>query len=234
MFVSARPIRKSLRWRLPCLLLSAVGLLPLGAARAQEPDYEAVGERLIEAVKARELTPEQAVAMMGELARVRFAARLRKACHDRDDRDERGIERRSRENGERGARDRKPDPWARYRATEKRLRAAVEGGRVSVEDARARLEAMRREMGERGARDRGPDPDAGYRAVVEHLRAAVKAGKISAGEAERRLAEIRKREAYLRKVRARLEAMVESGELTEAEAKIKMEAIKRRAASRSF
>lgn len=57
-------------------LLCALGFAPLGAAFAQEPDFEAVGARLVEAVKAGELTREQAAAMMGELARARFAQRL--------------------------------------------------------------------------------------------------------------------------------------------------------------
>lgn len=90
MIVSSSPMVATPHWLRVALLLCAVGLLPLGLTYAQEPDYEAVGERLIEAVKEGELTREQATAMMGELARVWFAERLRVACQERDEDD--GIE----------------------------------------------------------------------------------------------------------------------------------------------
>jgi hypothetical protein len=58
------------------ILGCAMVFLPPSLTSAQEPDYEAVGDRLIEAVEEGELTPEQAEAMMGALARDRFARRL--------------------------------------------------------------------------------------------------------------------------------------------------------------
>lgn len=66
-------------WLYTGVLVSAVFLLSSGIAVAMEPDYEAVGARLIEAVEAEELTPRQAVAMMGVLARARFMERLQAA-----------------------------------------------------------------------------------------------------------------------------------------------------------
>jgi len=51
-------------------------ILSCGIAHAGQPDFEAVGTRLIEAVQAGELTPEQAKAMMGALACVSFEERL--------------------------------------------------------------------------------------------------------------------------------------------------------------
>jgi polyhydroxyalkanoate synthesis regulator phasin len=50
-------------------------LLPV-VAQAQEPDYEAVGDRLLEAVEEGELSPAQAKAMMAALAAARFEERL--------------------------------------------------------------------------------------------------------------------------------------------------------------
>lgn len=57
-------------------LLGALVLLPWGLAGAGEPDYEAVSDRLLKAVASGELSPEQAEAMMGKLAKVRFAERV--------------------------------------------------------------------------------------------------------------------------------------------------------------
>lgn len=91
MIVSQQPIPAS-RWAIAVILLSAVGLLPLGVASAQDPDYEAVANRLIEAVEEGELTAAQAEAMMGALARARFAERLAAARsheeHDEHEHDE--------------------------------------------------------------------------------------------------------------------------------------------------
>jgi beta-lactamase regulating signal transducer with metallopeptidase domain len=72
MIVSNNPLVKAPRW-LPVLALL---LLPLGVAVAQEPDYEAVGTRLLKAVERGELSASQAKSMMGELARARFGERL--------------------------------------------------------------------------------------------------------------------------------------------------------------
>lgn len=67
------------RWLAPLLVLAAPW------ASAQEPDYEAVGDRLLEAVEGGELSAEQAKAMMGALASQRFAERLAGLEHDEDD-----------------------------------------------------------------------------------------------------------------------------------------------------
>ncbi|MCA8922308.1 MAG: hypothetical protein KDD82_10895 [Planctomycetes bacterium] len=75
MIVSNRASTSSPRWLRACVLVG-LGLLPLGGVQAQEPDYEAVGDRLLRAVEEGELSPEQAKAMMGALASQRFAERL--------------------------------------------------------------------------------------------------------------------------------------------------------------
>jgi len=58
--------------------LSVVTLvaIPVDGARAQGPDFEAVGSRLLRAVSDGELSPHQAREMMATLARVRFEERL--------------------------------------------------------------------------------------------------------------------------------------------------------------
>lgn len=62
--------------RSPFSLCVLALLLVGGVARGGEPDYEAVSDRLLKAVAAGELSPEQAEAMMGKLAKVRFAERV--------------------------------------------------------------------------------------------------------------------------------------------------------------
>ncbi|MEZ5978193.1 MAG: M56 family metallopeptidase [Planctomycetota bacterium] len=57
-------------------LLSIV-FVPLGIAAPQEPDYEAIGNRLVTAVRAGEVSADQAKAMMGALASARFEEMLR-------------------------------------------------------------------------------------------------------------------------------------------------------------
>ncbi|MEK6236172.1 MAG: hypothetical protein N2C14_15810, partial [Planctomycetales bacterium] len=53
------------RWTRTCVLLGAMVVLPLGAIHAQ--DYDAVGKRLRAAVEAKEISPEQARAMIKAL-----------------------------------------------------------------------------------------------------------------------------------------------------------------------
>jgi beta-lactamase regulating signal transducer with metallopeptidase domain len=91
MIVSDIPNRAKSRWLQACVLLCALVVLPFGVTYAQ--NYEAVGRRLIEAVEAGELSPRQAEAMMGALARASFAERLEAARRLRGERDRNeGIE----------------------------------------------------------------------------------------------------------------------------------------------
>ncbi len=64
------------RWIRNGILACAAVLLPIGIAQAQEPHYEAIGDRLIESIESGEITASQAEAMMGALARQRFSQRL--------------------------------------------------------------------------------------------------------------------------------------------------------------
>ena len=84
MIISDTPIPATQRWLVAAILLCAAGLLPLGVVNAQSPDYEAVAARLEAAVEAGELTHDQAKAMMGELARARFAERAETGRGHRD------------------------------------------------------------------------------------------------------------------------------------------------------
>jgi len=65
MIVSSKPNRSSSRWLRMGVLACALALLPLGLASAQ--DYEAVAQRLKEAVMKGEITAPQAEAMMAVL-----------------------------------------------------------------------------------------------------------------------------------------------------------------------
>ena len=94
-----------------------------------------------------------------------------------------------------------------YRRAERRLKAGVEAGKISKEDAEKRLIEMRKrvEAGKRGGRPEGRGrPEGGenaqekgisvedYRRAEEKIKAAVEAGKVSKEDAEKRLIEMRK------------------------------------------
>lgn len=76
MIVSNKPKPRRPRWLSSLAVFCGLAFLPFGVAQAQSPDYEAVGTRLLRAVERGELSAAQAKAMMGELARARFAERL--------------------------------------------------------------------------------------------------------------------------------------------------------------
>ncbi len=82
---------------------------------------------------------------------------------------------------------------AEYRAIEGRIRAAVEAGKISREDAEKKRVATRKHMfgGERCSSDREDVID--YDAIGRRIRAAVAAGRMTKEEAERKWAEIKKK-----------------------------------------
>ncbi|MGB0953780.1 MAG: M56 family metallopeptidase [Planctomycetota bacterium] len=67
MILSKNPLTRISRRLQAVVLMGAVALLPLGIATAQEPDYEAVHQRLSQAVAAGELSAPQAQAMLDAL-----------------------------------------------------------------------------------------------------------------------------------------------------------------------
>ena len=221
MIVSEMPNRLRSRWLRACVLLTALCLMPVGAARAQNPDYEAVSARLEAAVQAGELTADQAGAMMGELARASFAERM--GAHHEDGPESVGA--RLKEAGERiktaaeAGKLTEKEAWAKWREIKERIiKGAVATGEISGEEAGAIWrEVEKAETGER-------------------LKAAVAKGEMTEKQARAKWAEINRghdkgnRAAHLETTWKQLQAMVKAGKLTEEEAHAKMAAIKKQAA----
>jgi uncharacterized protein YlaN (UPF0358 family) len=103
---------------------------------------------------------------------------------------------------------REHDPKAAYAAAEKDVKAAIEAGKITPEQGRAKLRSLRERLAQGvqspkepvkraravrtpGAGDR--DPKAVYAAAVKEIKAAVKAGKITEAQGEERLAGLRRR-----------------------------------------
>jgi hypothetical protein len=203
MTISRQPFFTTPRWLQAVVIFCAAGLLPLGVAYAQEPDFGAVGKRLIEAVKAGELSESQAEAMIGELARVRFAEELAAARRE-------GRRRFTRED---------------YARTERRLKEAVDQGKVSGEDARTRLGRMRFRMVGQGESGERRTTREDFSRAARELKKAVGAGEVSKEDARARLGAMRRmiagpgvEENGRRAIRRRRGAAVESGKMTREEA----------------
>ena len=165
MIISQRT-RKTPKWLTAGVVALSMGLLPLGVAYAQ--DFEAVGQRLRQAVAEGELTGEQARAMMETLrrsaAREGVAQRIReieKAVTDgKMSREEgaRAIEATKRAmdgasgSGRSDTRvdvDRKGEAdrlYHLYAEIEGRIERAVESGELSREEAEEQLEEAHREL----------------------------------------------------------------------------------------
>lgn len=97
MIIRNRTFSLTPRWVNVGVLLSALLLLPLGVAHAQEPDTQAVAKRLIMAVQAGEITEAQATAMMGALAAQRFQEQIAatKGNHKQQPADQRALKERA-------------------------------------------------------------------------------------------------------------------------------------------
>jgi len=80
-----------------------------------------------------------------------------------------------------------------YDAVAKRLRAAVQAGELTGEQARAMLGALRETAGHEGDRKAGVEDErvAKYRAIAARIKAAVEVGKLSEEDAEKKLIAIR-------------------------------------------
>ena len=153
-------------------IVLAVCIFPVGLVYAQ--DYEAVQRRLIEAVKAGELSREQVAPMMEAMKR--------------KPKSEQSNEATSRE---------------RYADGAKRIEVAIESGRISKEDGEKRLAEMRKKMfPTRDKGDANSDRVDGddmeqrksrYKAGAERIEAAIESGRISKEDGKKRLAEMRKK-----------------------------------------
>jgi hypothetical protein len=221
MIMSDRPARTIQRGAQAVTLLCALVLLPLGVVYAEDPGYEAVGNRLIEAVRAGELAPEEAVAMMGELARSRFARRLGEELGHHGDPDAHEERRR-----------------AEFHEIERRIHDAVEAGKLSPEDARRKLEAVEREL---FGREPGPEDErmARLHHAEQRIRGAVESGDLSKEEARRKLAAVKEelfggrergredeRMARFREIEREIYAAVKAGKLSKEDAGRKLAAVK--------
>lgn len=204
MIVSEKLNRKTSRWLLAFVLLCAIVVLPFGIVYAAEPDYEAVGRRLIEAVKAGELTPEQAQAMMGELARARFAQQFAEACGQR---------------GERGSGSVTREDYARAEAEMKRM---VRAGKISEEDMKIRLNEMRRMMGgEPGERGREDSSKADYDARLKRIKIAVERGDMTREEAAKIIEDLKRRMESAERTRGGERKRISREDYARAEAEMK-------------
>jgi hypothetical protein len=150
------------------MLMLAVGLVPLSVAHAQKPDREAVGKRLRMAVRAGELTAEQAKAMMAVLEKTAGAKRGGEArAYLAQLKKNLGAAIRSGKMTERQA-------AAKFNAAEKALKKKMAAGRGKEERGRAK-KAQRPDRGE-----------AYLLKVRKELGAAVRAGKISQEDAAKK------------------------------------------------
>ncbi len=178
---------------------------------ASAQDYDAVAKRLGQAVEHRELTEAQADAML---------ATLKKIAQKTGEKDELN---------------------AYFEQVWAKLQAAVKHGKMSAEDAEAKMSAIKK------AKLGGGKKDAYYEAIGEKLKAAVKAGKLTEEEARAKWAAIKRAggakkdqgsdraKAYLMNVKKELRAAVEAGKISREDAAKKYEgaekAIKERMAA---
>ena len=172
-------------WKVPGavrlgIVAIAFCILPLGFVSAQ--DFNAVERKLEEAIKAGDLTREDAAIMLNALKRSKKAA-----------------------GGDKGqdleAKKRRYDSYA------KEIEAAVKAGKLSKDAAEKKLIAVRMEIFRNGGKkpaakkkeaggDKGSDGDLEakkrrYDSYAKEIEAAVKAGKLSREEAEKKLIAIR-------------------------------------------
>ena len=129
-----------------------------------------------------------------------------------------------------------------YDAVGKRLRAAVQAGELTGEQARAMLGALRETAEQEGGRTAEAQDErvAKYRGIAARIKAAVEAGKLSEEDAEKKLIAIRmemwppekdgdekdERVAKYRGIAARIKVAVEAGKMSEEDAEKKLIAIR--------
>ena len=217
MIVSNKSKQSNSRWLQIYVLLCAMVVLPLGIASAQ--DYEAVERRLGEGVAKGELTLKQAGIMLDalkkaggyrkdqgadrakaylmkvkkELGELVEAGKISKeAAVRRYEGAEKGIRERlaaGRRESQRG--DDKPNA---YEGFERRIKAAVEAGKIAREEAGKQLEGLRRrmEMARRGERGERRITVEEYKRAEAKMRKMIEDGKAKPEDVERRLIEMRK------------------------------------------
>ncbi|MHC4136879.1 MAG: M56 family metallopeptidase [Planctomycetota bacterium] len=218
MILSAKPLARTPRWLRALALLSALALLPLGIAQAQEPDGDKakptreeiaeMGREIREDVAAGVITKEEGRARMRAYLE-RFGGGEKRMTREDYARLEAEIKKAVEEGkltGEEGrkklaglrrrmANHRKGPSREEMAAYKKKLADAVATGEITEEEAKAKWESYlkfcRELQGDRKAR---PSREEMGR-VKEEIWAAVKAGKITEEQAEERW------QGYLRRVR---------------------------------
>ena len=265
MIVSETSRKSNKRWLQTGVLLCAMVVLPLGIVSAQ--DYEAIEKRLGEAVSHGELSLEQAGVMMDALRKATgvkkdqgldrakaYLMKVKKVLGEaieagriseedaarRYEAAERAIKEKlasgRRQQGERNI-SREGYAWA-----EAELDKAVAAGRVSLEDARARLKAMREAMARQGEQREGRITRETYAGIERRIKAALEAGKMTREEANAKYKEIRERLARKSEgtamgigpedwenIKRRIEGAVRAGRITREQADAKYKEIKERA-----
>ena len=189
MIVAKTPLKSSPRWlQLAAAALAAL-TLPLGVTYAQNTDVRAVTERLERAVKA------------GEMSKADMAAVLRALKQSsgkrQDPRKKPGEDRRKR--GEATQRGTDERVQKAIEDTNRRLRAAVEAGKMTPEEARKasreriaaikeRAEQSQGKAKRRGAGDAMEKMKAEHESFVREMAEMVKAGKLSREDMQRKVA----------------------------------------------
>ena len=237
MIVSKTPVKASPRWLHFVATAFAALALPLGVTYAQNTDVRAVAERLEKAVKA------------GEMSKADMDAVLRALKQQSA---KKGAPRRAQKDGAKKGRQQNPEAEAQ-RALEmirRRMRAAVEAGKMTEEEAakaiRARMADVEARMkkaakSKRGRGDAAENMRREHEAFVREMGEMVKAGKLSREEMEEKVAahrrgiaekmrgaEAKKGRGAMDGIDARLERLkkaVDNGDISPAEAEARYDAL---------
>jgi len=213
------------------------------SARGRKPseaEMGAVKKRIGEAIKAGKITEAQGKARWEAYLKGIGAAGVKAGKLSEEDASKKWYHRKAKP--EEPREERKRTPREDYARAEAELRKAVATGRISAEDARARLQAMRKAMA--GAGEHGPRriTREDYARAEAELRKAVGTGRISAEDARARLQGMRKMMGKPRDrdekvdwdaIKRRIEGAVKAGKMTREEANKHYVGIKKEAARRA-
>ncbi len=226
-FLSRNVILSISKWH-PSLL--ALWLLASGlpAAPLEAQNLQAIEQHLAKGVRKGNLTKEQAAVMIQALKEHRVSKKKADGASSSDD-----MARRKQ----------------RYMTAEKKMKAMVQQGEISEEDAKDKLMGIRKELfGESGGKksDMARRKER-YMAAEKKMKVMVQQGKISEEDAEDKLLGIRKElfgesdskdaESSRRKERymaaeKKLKAMVEKGEISEQAAQERLAEYRKRMAQK--
>ncbi|GAJ03303.1 unnamed protein product, partial [marine sediment metagenome] len=145
-----------------------------GERRFTREDYARAEEKMRKMVEEGKAKPEDVERRLIEMRRMIAAQGERGARGER----ERGERRFTRED---------------YARAEADLKKLVAEGKISEEDAKARLGGMRRMIAGQGQRQRGDDKPSEYEGFERRIKAAVRQGKMTREEAAEKLEAYKKR-----------------------------------------